>query len=147
MDILGLPLHPLVVHAAVVLVPLAALGALAVVISGALRERYGWLTACFAAAAAVSAVVARLSGEALASSLGNLPAVQAHQLWGQWVPFPAVALAVLLPVGLLLRRRPGTASAAWVAVAVLISLVAVACLVLVALTGHSGATAVWGGIG
>lgn len=33
MDVFGLPLHPLVVHGAVVLVPLAALGALAVVSS------------------------------------------------------------------------------------------------------------------
>ncbi|QNP57125.1 DUF2231 domain-containing protein [Tessaracoccus defluvii] len=38
---LGLPLHPLIVHAVVVFIPLAALGALLVVLSRRLRERYG----------------------------------------------------------------------------------------------------------
>ncbi len=147
MDILGLPLHPLIVHAAVVLIPLAALGALAVVISGRLRQRYGWLTVWFALAAAVAAVAARLSGEALAASLGPIPAILAHEAWGQWVPFPAIALALLLPAGLLVRRRPGEGGPAWTVLAILIALVALACLGLVVLTGHSGATAVWGGLG
>ena len=43
MEFFGLPLHPLVVHGAVVLVPLAALGTVAVVLSGWVRQRYGWL--------------------------------------------------------------------------------------------------------
>ena len=51
MDVLGLPLHPLVVHAAVVLIPRASLGALAVVVSSRARERFGWLTVAFAVAA------------------------------------------------------------------------------------------------
>lgn len=42
MDI-GLPLHPLVVHATVIFVPLAALGALLMVFVGRLRERYAGL--------------------------------------------------------------------------------------------------------
>ncbi|PKQ21842.1 MAG: hypothetical protein CVT65_16395, partial [Actinobacteria bacterium HGW-Actinobacteria-5] len=69
MDVLGLPLHPLVVHAAVVLVPLAALGALVVLAWARARDRYGWLVVAFAVAGAGAAVVARLSGEALAAGL------------------------------------------------------------------------------
>lgn len=147
MNILGLPLHPLIVHVAVVFVPLASLGALAVVISGRVRERYGWLTAVLALVGGASAVVARLSGEALAASLGPIPAIEAHRAWGQWVPYPAVALALLLPIGLVIRRRPGESTLAWRLLAILIALVAIACLGLTLLTGHSGAAAVWSGVG
>lgn len=143
MEIGGLPLHPLVVHAAVVLVPLAALGALVVLVSGRARDRFGWLTVAAAIAAAGSAVTARLSGEAflLATGAGG-PAVDTHRMWGELAPFPAVALAVALPVALLARERSRIGwwvSAAVAAAAALVS------LVLVLLTGHSGATAVWGG--
>ena len=138
----GLPLHPLVVHAAVVLIPLASLGVLVVVVSARARERFGWLTAAFAAAAAGAAITARLSGEALAQSLGGIgPLIASHRQWGGLTSWPAVALAILLPAGLLIRSH---SRAAWVAAAVLTVLAAVAGLTLVALTGHSGATAVWG---
>ena len=105
MEIMGLPLHPLVVHAVVVLLPLAALGTLAIVVSGKLRERYGWLVAACGVAAAGAAIVAKLSGEALASSLGAGQLVATHESYGTLVPYPAVALAVAVPVALLLRRR------------------------------------------
>ena len=39
----GLPLHPLIVHATVVFVPLSVLGALVVVLFPAARRRYGSL--------------------------------------------------------------------------------------------------------
>ncbi len=142
MNFLGLPLHPLVVHAAVVLIPLASLGALVVVLSGWARERFGWLTAAFAVAAGGAALVARLSGEALAASLPGIePVIATHRSFGELTPYPAIALAILLPIGLLIRSR---SKAAWLVAAVLTVVAAVAGLTLVALTGHSGATAVWG---
>jgi len=141
-NVFGLPLHPLVVHAVVVLVPLACLGALAVIISGRARERFGWLTVAFAVAAAGAAVIAKFSGEALAQSLGGIePLIATHRQFGELVPYPAIALAILLPAGLLIRSR---SKPAWVAASVLIVLAAVAGLALVTITGHSGATAVWG---
>lgn len=142
MDVLGLPLHPLVVHAVVVLLPLAALGALAVVVSAKLRDRFGWLVAACGVVAGGAAIVAKVSGEALASSLGVGQLVASHQSYGQLVPFPAVTLAIALPVALLLRRR-ASMTGWWVAAAVA-AVSALAALVLVLLTGHSGATAVWG---
>jgi uncharacterized membrane protein len=141
-NVFGLPLHPLVVHGAVVLIPLACLGALAVLISARARERYGWLTVAFAVAAAGSAIVAKLSGEVLAATLGAGRLVATHEAWGDVLPYPTVALAVALPVALLLRPR---STAGWWVAAAVSALAAVAGLVLVALTGHSGATAVWGG--
>ena len=142
MEIFGLPLHPLIVHAVVVLVPLSALGALAVIASGRVRDRYGWLTVAFAAAAAVSAIVARLAGQALADSLGVQSLVVTHQTWGGLVPYPTVALAVALPAALLVRGR--SAAGWWTAAAVTV-VGAPAGLVLVVLAGESGARAVWGG--
>src|SRR5215210_6078675 len=65
MEINGLPLHPLVVHAAVGLVPLAALSGWAL----AILSRWRWLSRWVALASSVGAVVvvfvARSSGEEL----------------------------------------------------------------------------------
>ncbi len=61
----GLPLHPLVVHAAVVFIPLAALGAVLVVLSARFRGRYGGLAVLLGAAAVVAAFAARLTGPCL----------------------------------------------------------------------------------
>lgn len=141
MEISGLPLHPLVVHAVVVLVPLSALGALAVVASARVRDRYGWLTVAFAVAAAGASIVAKLAGEALAASLGVQQLVATHQRWGELVPYPAVALAIALPAVLLLRGRSNTG---WWLAAIVTVLSALAALALVVLAGDSGARAVWG---
>ena len=44
-SLFGLPAHPLLVHGAVVLVPLAALGTIVIAFWPAARERIGWITA------------------------------------------------------------------------------------------------------
>lgn len=145
MDVFGLPLHPLLVHAPVVLVPLAALAALLVAFWRAARERYGWLVVGLAAVAAASAVAARLSGEVFLESMGGgTPAAQAHSNWGLIAPFPAAALAVAVAVLVWLDRRPGGTRRLGPVFVVLTTLAALASLVLIGLTGHSGATAVWG---
>lgn len=142
MDVFGLPLHPLVVHGAVVLVPLAALGAIAVLLSSWVRQRYGWLTAALALAGAGAAIVARLSGEALAQSLGGGgQAIATHRMWGQWAPSPAILLALALTAALVFEQR---SKVGWWVSALLALVGAVAGLVLIVLTGHSGATSVWG---
>lgn len=143
MDVIGLPLHPLVVHGAVVLVPLAALGALAVLFSSWMRTRYGWLTVWVAVAGAAATLAARLSGPVLAERISaGGPTFEAHEMWGQLAVFPAVALAVLLPSALLVENR---SRAGWWVLVALTTISAGGGLVLVVLTGHSGATAVWGG--
>ncbi len=102
----GLPLHPLIVHAAVVLVPLSCLGALAVVFSTWVRARYGWLTVAFAAGGALSALAATLTGQVLLDALGGgSVAAAAHAAWGRLAPYPALVLALALPAFLTLERR------------------------------------------
>lgn len=148
MDLFGLPLHPLIVHAAVVFVPIAALGGLLMVAVPGLRPRYGWLTAAIAAAAALSALAARFSGEWFLDSLSlrGSARVAAHTSWGALTPWPALLLALALPTLLWAAghrdRTPG--AVAYATSAALTVAAALAGLALITLTGHSGAVAVWG---
>lgn len=147
MNFFGIPAHPLIVHAAVVLVPLAALGALALLLVARWRRRYGWLTAGFAVAGFAAALAAKLSGDAFAADRGlaGTPRIAAHEAWGSWAPWPALLLAVgvVALVWLTGREEPRRGAAVWVA-GVATAVGAVTSLVVVAVTGHLGATAVWG---
>lgn len=60
--ILGLPIHPLVVHAVVVLLPLAALSGVLVAVRPRLRAKYGLLVGVLNVAAAAAVPLAMLSG-------------------------------------------------------------------------------------
>ena len=64
----GLPLHPLVVHAAVVFVPLLVVTAILYGVVPQLRSRIGWVAALLAVAAPTAALVAMLSGRAFKES-------------------------------------------------------------------------------
>ncbi|MFB9236627.1 DUF2231 domain-containing protein [Plantactinospora siamensis] len=67
----GLPLHPLVVHAVVVLLPLGALGVIALAVRPAWRHRYGVLVAAITLVATVLIPVATDSGETLEAHVGD----------------------------------------------------------------------------
>lgn len=156
MEIDGLPLHPLVVHAAVVLIPLVA--ALAVAL--AVLPRWRWLTRWPTAAGSVLTVgiafLATRTGDDLAASRPELRAlVHEHAERGDRLATVTIVLAVVVVISAILL--PGTsalasgagARASRVPIAdrvlpVLLVVVAVVVLVLVYLTGESGARAVWG---
>ena len=138
----GLPVHPLVVHFAVVLLPVAALGLILCVIFPKLRRSYTWLAVLGLAGGTVAAFAAKESGEALATHVG-LP--QQHAFYGDLVVPVAVVTTVLAAVWFLLQRCKNATGAltgllGWVA-----ALGALISLVLTVLVGHSGATAVWEG--
>jgi uncharacterized membrane protein len=144
-EILGIPLHPLVVHAAVVLVPLTGVGTLLVAAVPGWRRTYGWLVVIFSAIAAITVPVATRSGKWLAEvRYGEaLPErVLDHQEMGDRVIWAVVPLLVL-NVAMMLMIRARRPSAQVTAVAVAASLAAVAAIVLVVLTGHLGSENVW----
>ena len=149
MEIMGLPLHPLVVHAVVILVPLAALGGIAISVWGAARKRYGWLTVAFAFAGAASTLVAQKAGEALAASLPqHSPLLEAHiAIGGQllaWVTVLFVGtVAVMISQRLIDRQHPA-GRIALLASRILTVITAVISLIQVVRIGHAGAAAVWG---
>ncbi len=142
--IAGLPLHPLVVHAVIVLLPLACLGAVAIAVVPAWNHRFGVLVVGCALVATVAAVGAKQSGEALASRVG-VPAE--HQAVARWIP--VVAGLLLVAVGVLWWLERGRAGGRTPAVRLVAALTVAAALVAlgwVVVAGHSGATAVWGRI-
>ena len=137
--IAGLPMHPLLVHAPVVLLPLGALGLLLVLVRRAWRERYGFLVGAALVAGAGAAFVAAESGEALAKRVG-VPVD--HSTWGERLPIAAGALAVVA-LGWLLSTRRSAQSGLAKGLGALAAVLAVAVVALTALVGHSGASAAW----
>ncbi|PWJ52666.1 hypothetical protein SAMN06264364_11837 [Quadrisphaera granulorum] len=141
----GLPVHPLVVHAVVVLLPLAVLGTLAVAAVPRWRARYAGLNALVAVVGAVLCPVATRSGEALERRVGD-PGVHA-ELGDQllWFAAPLALLAVAL--WWLQRRQSQVAGSrrprAMIAAMVLAVVAALATGVQVYRVGDSGAKAVW----
>ena len=142
----GLPLHPLVVHFAVVLLPLAALGLVLLVIVPKWADRYGLLTLLALIGGTGAAFVAKESGEALASHMG-LPAT--HAAWGDQLPLLSVGLLVLAAAWYVLHRRNSSGgrprSAATTILGVLAALMALVVTGVTVLVGHTGAEAAWSG--
>jgi uncharacterized membrane protein len=136
----GLPLHPLVVHAVVVLLPLSVVGAIVVALRPAWRQTYGWLVAGLLVVATALTPVATSSGEALEKRVGD---PGRHAELGDQLIWFEIALLVLLVAMLVLHRR-GVVSAAARGVAVLVLIASVAAAVQVYRVGDSGAKAVWG---
>jgi len=154
MTINGIPLHPLVVHAAVVLVPLAALFAIAY----AVLPRHRWRTrtpaAVLAVGAALAVQLASMTGDQLKERLHeDTSLIQTHEHWAGLLQAAMWVLAALMVVGWWALphenplpdkdHRDGVTVLAKPLV-ILLPVAAVAVLVLVVLTGDAGARAVWG---
>lgn len=136
----GLPVHALVLHAAVVLVPVMAVLNVLISVVGRLRARWAWPVMAGNVAAVLAVFVAIQSGEALQRRLQPNPQIEAHAALGEaMLPFTLAMLAVSV-LAAVLRRRAGVVR---VAVGVLSVVAALAATIWVVRVGHSGATAVW----
>jgi len=141
--ITNLPWHPLVVHAVIVLLPLSCLGAVLVAVRAEWNRLHGFLVLAAAFVAAGSSVVAKESGEKLASRVG-LPLD--HAQWGKWVVVSAGLLFLSVAALWWLDRQHETRSTLMKVLAVVQIVLAAVAFTIVVLAGHSGATAVWGPI-
>ncbi len=141
--ITNLPWHPLVVHAVIVLLPLSCLGAVLVAIKADWNRLHGFLVLAASFVAAGSSVVAKESGEKLASRTG-VPID--HSQWGKWVVMSAGLLFLSVAALWWLDRRNDVRTGAMKALAVVQVVLAAAAFTVVVLAGHSGAAAVWGPI-
>jgi hypothetical protein len=140
--IAGLPVHALVIHVVVVLLPLMSLVTIAVAV------RPAWRGAALAVVAAdflvlVATFVAKESGEKLQARLSGLPSggevAKEHAQQGGLLPLFALALLVAALLVWLARRIKGLT-----AVAILLAIVTgVAATGWTVVVGHSGATDVW----
>jgi len=142
----GLPVHALVMHVVVVLVPLAAAGVVAIAVVPRWRARFGVLVLVIATAGLAAVPVATRSGGELEDRLGASGVVARqindHQEMGERVIWPTLAMWVLAVVLVLMdrQRRRGTSVTV---VAVLAVLAAGAAAAQVTVAGHLGSTAVW----
>src|SRR5688572_22034892 len=102
--IVGLPAHPLLVHAVVVLLPLAATGAIALAIRPQWRQRYAWPVLGLTLMGVGAVPLAQEAGEQLQAVLPpDNPLIQRHaDLGNDLLPFAlgfGVAVVILLVAG------------------------------------------------
>lgn len=147
-ELFGLPAHPLLVHAAVVLLPLAAVATLVCAAVPRLRRGFAVLTLGLALVATFAVGLAQTSGEELEDRVEETALVEEHTGSGErvlpWAIGVSVAAAAVVATPRLAGRRPSSSSARVTA-----GLVAVALIVGAGATwtvvdvGHSGAKATW----
>ncbi len=139
--IMGLPVHLLVTHAVVVLLPLAVLTLILVITIPQLRAHYRYPAVGLAIVGAISAIIAEQSGQALQARVGY---PGEHAEWGEMLPPVAVALAVLSVVWLIVSRM--ASSRGKVLAAVIGGVVIVVGIIAVVITvqaGNSGSEKTW----
>lgn len=164
----GVPSHPLLVHAAVVFIPLLAIMAGAYALAPFIRPHIRWVLGALAVATPGAALFAKLSGDAFFArlrgkdmispevgraiaehrDLGNLTLISSLVLAAA-----ALALVYLVRPALAVTLAPEAAAPAPVrparavalGLSVVVVLAAVVSLYFVVRTGDSGAKAVWTG--
>ena len=112
--VLGLPTHPLIVHATVVVVPTAAVAVLLAAVWPRFRAWAGWGPLALAVLAVVLTPLSTSSGESLEHRVGGSRLIEDHShladllIW--WVvPLAVLALALYWLLGI---RATGRSSAA-----------------------------------
>lgn len=156
MTLNGLPIHPMVVHFAVVMAPLAGLIALAFAFVPRWRWALRWPMAVSAVLAAAGVWFSAFTGSQLKHMdhvTGHLIAV--HEMWagrlqaGCWVlAAAAIAAAIFVPHRSPLGENPNRGKRVLVlsrAMVVVVPVIAALDLWLVYKTGDAGAKSVWAG--
>ncbi len=155
LEVAGLPLHPLVVHAVVVLTPLTALALVLGSLWPAARRRLGIVTPLAALLLVVLVPITVAAGEALAAVAGAQPSVVAHGDYGRMLLPWVIGMLVIATAQWAWFRwgeprvgahSAGRARLVSIVLAVLAIAAAAGSTVMVVLIGDSGARAVWGGI-
>ena len=137
--ITGLPVHPLVIHAVVVGIPVMAIVTILVAVRKNLREKYSWWVAGANFLLFLVTLVAKESGEALQEAKGGQLAIEHGQLGSVLPWFVLVMTAASAAVAGTSRNR--TLGPVAVVISILTSIAAVWWTVR---TGDAGARAVWG---
>ena len=156
-QILGLPLHPLVVHAVVAFVPLSALIAIGYAVRPGWRTVLRWPSVAGAVVSGTAAWVAAESGLALLQRVSQVRAsttdfvlLSQHQAWGDRAKVLCLVFAVLTLALVWFARPPDEESPRGrptdVILAVLVVIAAVSATTTVVLAGHAGSRVVWSGL-
>ncbi len=146
-DFYGLPLHPLIVHATVVIIPLAALTVLMSAVWGRFRVWAGWLPAALSLVGLILVPLSTSTGETLEKHVARSKLLEEHTHLADGLLPWMIGLTAFAVIGYVIHRRDMHGRAAGktlsVAVAALAILAVVGTTVQVARIGHSGAKAAW----
>jgi formate hydrogenlyase subunit 3/multisubunit Na+/H+ antiporter MnhD subunit len=156
--IIGLPMHPLVIHAVVVLVPLSALVAIAFAVRPTWRHLLRWPVAIGGVVSGVLAFVAAESGEELQRRVSQARAgttdfdlLAEHVEWGDRAKLLCLIFMVLCLASAWFLRAPDDDEprrrALEIPLAILLVVSALSALITVGLAGHAGARVTWTGLG
>ena len=141
----GLPVHALVVHATVIVLPTAAVMVGLAAILPRFRDWAGPLPAIAAVISLILVPISTRSGTKLYArfqQFGDQPLIQHHKQLAGVLIYLVVPFAILAVAGYLLHRRDAS-KAILVSVSLLSVVAAGAVAVDVALIGHAGAKAAW----
>jgi len=155
----GLPLHVLLVHFVVIVVPLAALCTLLTAAWPAARRRLGVVTPIIALAALIAVPITTEAGEWLQARVANTELIAAHAAIGKTLlPWAAATFLVaaiqwfwfrfvVAPDARFASRVRGKTArlVITIALAVAVVVLAVGSVVTVVQIGESGARAIWTG--
>lgn len=151
-SISGLPAHPLFAHIPVVLIPLAAIGAVAM-LWPRVRDRIGWVVVGIVFVAGITTQLAVDSGQGLKEYVRESRLMQDHARMGEnirpWVLLMFLALLGVMIVARVARRRGEMpegrdplkiAGIVLAALSIVFSVIATYSIYQI---GHSGSKAVW----
>ncbi|WP_019481149.1 hypothetical protein [Arthrobacter sp. TB 23] len=158
-EIGGLPAHILLIHAVVVLAPIAGLLAVLFAVAPRLRPRLAWLLGILAVLLAPLSLLTAEAGEQLERSMPESALIEAHAEQGDLFKALALVFLVVVAAQLLtafpqalirpqrLRGLRGLLSTRPVQILAVVLGVAGGLVIIYQsiITGHSGSASVWGG--
>jgi cytochrome b involved in lipid metabolism len=137
--VFGIPAHPLIIHAVVVLLPLSAIGMIAMILIPPFRGKVQkYFVSGTLIIATGSAFLAMQSGKTL-SMVDSVS--EYHQEWGTRTFYAALGLTALSALWLWLDTKPK--SIYKTITGILVVIVSLAAVTATVLAGHSGAESVW----
>jgi len=147
--ITGLPVHTLIVHFAVSMIPLSAIALIAIVLVPKWRGAFLWATLIGLTIGTGAAFISKLSGQALAAVVG---VSQTHSKWGDILPWLSLLLLVVALMWAWVSRHAAKQDPAptislgkgpQLALGLIAIVLSVAAFALTVVVGHTGAGAVW----
>ncbi|HUW01013.1 MAG TPA: DUF2231 domain-containing protein [Acidimicrobiales bacterium] len=147
-ELFGIPAHPLLVHAAVVLLPLAAVAIVIVAAVPRARRHYAPIALVLAILALGSVGLAQGSGESLEERVTETQLVDAHASQGEsvlpWAIAVAVVAAAIVGATIFAKQVERVSARTLTAILLVAALISGAGAVWTVIdVGHSGAKATW----
>ena len=143
----GLPLHPLLIHIVVALLPLTALMAVLGSVWPAAQRKFGVLTPLAALVVLIAVPVTITAGEQLATQLGLGAAIDDHATLARRLLPMAVALFVVTAAQWVYRRFLPQRKWLTTVIAIVVIIVAAGTTAQLVAAADAGAQMVWGGVG